>query len=86
MSHVDPTFSISLPGELKPLLVAAAASTGKSIKEFVRSAVEDASRNVVEGERVLSDRDRDLFLALDSTQEPNESLRLAFQRNSFGRK
>ena len=69
--------------ELKDLIVKAATASGKSITDYSVSAlVETATRDLREHEtRVLSDRDRDLFLAiLDSDMEPNEAMKRAAAR------
>ena len=63
--------------EIKSLITRAAALNGMSVSEFIKSTVVEKSREVIErNERhVLSDRDRDIFLAvLDAPASPNPAL------------
>lgn len=67
-----------IPLETFKALDALAQQNGKSPADFVRELIE---YEMVEQrhQRKLSDRDRDLFLALlDADSEPNDALRSAF--------
>jgi uncharacterized protein (DUF1778 family) len=69
--------------EVKSLIERAAAMNGMTVSEFIKATVVEKSREVIERHetRILSDRDRDVFLALlDSPSEPNEALRAAADR------
>ena len=63
--------------EVKSLIETAAAIYGMTLSEYIKATVVEKSRQVVEENmtRVLSDRDRDLFLSLlDAPAAPNEAL------------
>jgi len=69
--------------DLKQLIERAAAIMGHSVTEYAVSRLVEAARQDVRAheETVLSDRDRDLFLALlASDAEPNEAMRRAAGR------
>lgn len=69
--------------DLKLLIERAASMKGQSLTEYaVSRLVETARRDVRDHEvTVLSDRDRELFLALlASDDEPNEAMRRAAAR------
>ena len=77
--HLD----IPMNDELRKLVQAAAALSGRSVDDFVIQAVTETSRRVLEGTTptVLSDRDRDRFMSLlDVSDEPNAALRAAADR------
>ena len=74
---------VTLTEDLRQLIHAAAAVSGRSIDEFVIDAATEASRRILAGEpvTVLSDSDRDLFLELlEHPSEPNAALRQAANR------
>ncbi len=63
--------------EVKSLIEQAAAIYGMTVSEYIKATVVEKSRLVVEHHetRLLSDRDRDLFLSLlDAPVAPNEAL------------
>jgi uncharacterized protein (DUF1778 family) len=63
--------------DVKLLIERAAAICGTSVSEYIKATVVERSREVIElnETRVLSDRDRDLFLLLlDSPAPPNSAL------------
>ena len=66
MIGIDTTMDIPLSGDLRSLIVEAAALRGQSVNEFVIETLEETSRRVVQehGTTILSDRDRDIFLAM----------------------
>lgn len=69
-----------LPNEIKEVIERAAAVSGMTVTDFAINALVNSANEVLERHqtRTLSDRDRDVFLALlDSDQEPNESLKRA---------
>jgi uncharacterized protein (DUF1778 family) len=68
---------------VKDLIERAASLQGMTTSEFIKSVVVPASQQVVQQHetRVLSDRDRDLFLLLlDNPPTPNEALKAAARR------
>lgn len=73
-----------LPPELKEVIEAAAAHRGQSVSDFAISTLVQSARGVIQEQAVtvLSNRDRDLFLALldDVEAEPNAALRKAAER------
>ena len=81
---------VRLPEDLKVEFEAAAAYLGQSISEFVVTTVRARAIEVREqkARTVLSERDRDRFLAALEEAEPNEALRAsaekykAFRRSS----
>lgn len=80
----DARLDFRLPAELKETIEQAAAHTGQSVSDFAVSTLVRTARRVLEEERVtrLSNRDRDIFLAmLDRTDaKPNAALAAAAQR------
>lgn len=71
---------VRLDNKLKELIQEAAALTGQTLSDFVLSTLTDRAHRIVQQERltVLSDRDRDIFLAmLDADAKPNAALRKA---------
>jgi uncharacterized protein (DUF1778 family) len=69
--------------QLKELIERAALLTGQNVSDFAVSVLAERARQVVQEHEttVLSDRDRDLFLAmLDRDAEPNEALKKAAKR------
>ncbi len=74
--------SIRLPLELKERIEQAAVISGVSLTDFTISNLSESADEILERQqyRRLSDRDRELFLAmLDSTTEPSEELADAFR-------
>ena len=64
----------------KRIIEQAASALGQSISDFAKSTLLSKARNVLRQhhETVLSDRDRDIFLAmLDSNAKPNAALKKA---------
>ena len=69
-----------LPQDKKDVVERAALISGQSVTDFAIQALIAKATEVLERQqlRILSDRDRDIFLAmLDSDAEPNEALRKA---------
>ncbi|MEJ7617043.1 MAG: DUF1778 domain-containing protein [Pyrinomonadaceae bacterium] len=69
-----------LPTEVKDVIERAAVVSGLTVTDFAINALVNSAHEVLEQHqtRTLSDRDRDVFLALlDSDQEPNEALKKA---------
>lgn len=69
-----------LPSEMKEVMERAAIASGQSLHDFGIQTLVKRANEVLEHEhvRTLSDRDRDVFLALlDSDAGPNEALRQA---------
>lgn len=63
--------------EIKSLIEQAAAIYGTTVSEYIKATVVEKSREIIERNetRILSDRDRDVFLALlDSPAAPNQAL------------
>lgn len=70
-----------LPNDIKDVIERAAIASGQSITDFAIQTLVRTANEVLERQqaRTLSDRDRDIFLALlDDEMEPNEALRSAF--------
>ena len=70
-----------LPTDIKDVIERAAIASGQSITDFAIQTLVQTAHEVLERQQVrtLSDRDRDIFLAmLDDETEPNEALRRAF--------
>jgi uncharacterized protein (DUF1778 family) len=67
-----------LRSDLKAVIEAAAAMLGQSVSEFAVSTLVQAARTVIQerSRTDLSNRDRDLFVALldDAEAEPNKAL------------
>lgn len=69
-----------LPQEIKEVIERAAVLSGLNLTEFAVNALLKTANAVIEEHqlRTLTDRDRDLFLALlDREEGPNEALRKA---------
>lgn len=69
-----------LPGEIKQIVERATIASGQSLRDFAIQTLVTRANEVLEQQQVrtLSERDRDLFLALlDSEAGPNEALRKA---------
>ena len=67
----------------KRMIEQAAAAAGQSISDFAKSTLLSKARNVLKQhqETLLSDRDRDIFLALlDARAKPNAALKSAAKR------
>lgn len=72
--------SIRLPKHIKERIEQAAIVSGVSLTDFTISNLSESADHVLERHqfRILSDRDRDIFLAmLDADKEPNEKLKRA---------
>lgn len=70
-----------LPHEAKSKIERAALAEGLTVTDFAIHALVDVANEVLERHhnRKLTDRDRDIFLALlDTGDEPNDALRNAF--------
>ena|SRR5436309_2443082 len=68
------------PREAKALIEQAAAVLGLTVSDFAKATLLERSRQVIEANetRVLSNRDRDLFLALiEAPPAPNAALQAA---------
>ncbi|MBA3632467.1 MAG: DUF1778 domain-containing protein [Acidobacteria bacterium] len=71
-----------LPPEIKERIENAALISGVTVTDFAITALAERSEEVLEKQshRVLSDRDRDIFLAmLEDDSEPNEELKKAVE-------
>jgi uncharacterized protein (DUF1778 family) len=71
-----------LPVELKEKIERAAIVSGVTVTDFAISALVNSADDVLDKHqnRVLSDRDRDIFLAMiENPPEPNEVLKKAVQ-------
>ena len=74
--------------EHKTRIERAAAMTGQTVNSFAASELLKRSDEILEREEVrrLSDRDRDIFLALlEADGEPNEALKAAVKEYNTGR-
>ena len=72
-----------LPLEVKHFIERAAIVSGMTVTDFAISSLLERAQEVLDRQeqRILSDRDRDLFLALlEEEAEPNEALKQAAQR------
>lgn len=67
-----------LPADLKAVIEEAAATLGQSVSDFAVSTLVQTARSVLLQQHVteLTNRDRDLFLAVleDSQSKPNKAL------------
>lgn len=80
---LDARLDVRLNSQLKELIQEAAELTGQSITDFAVSTLAEAARRIVyqNSMTVLSNRDRDAFMALlESDEAPNEALRKAAKR------
>lgn len=71
-----------LPSDIKETVERAAVLCGQSLTDFAIQTLVAKANEVLEHHQVrtLSDRDRDLFLALlDSDEGPNDALKGAFE-------
>jgi uncharacterized protein (DUF1778 family) len=77
----DALAEFHLPGDLKAIVERAASHLGQTVGEFAAAALVRTAHEVIEQHErtLLSNRDRDIFLALleDADAEPNEALRTA---------
>jgi uncharacterized protein (DUF1778 family) len=79
----DDRLDFRLDSEAKRVIEQAAALSGQTVKQFAVSTLVQSAEEVLERRRTihLSNRDRDLFLALlDADDEPNQALRDAAER------
>jgi uncharacterized protein (DUF1778 family) len=80
----DARLNFRLASELKRVIDDAATRLGQSTSEFAVSTLVLAARRVIQEEAVtrLTNRDRDLFIALldDADARPNEALKAAAKR------
>lgn len=80
----DARLNFRLPSRLKRTIEQAAAQTGQSVSDFAISTLVRSAQEVMEQstETRLSDRDRDLFLAMldDVDARPNDALAEAAKR------
>jgi uncharacterized protein (DUF1778 family) len=80
----DARLNLRLHPELKAVIEEAAATLGQSVSDFAVSTLVQAARTVIEerSRTELSNRDRDLFVALldDAEAEPNKALTAAAGR------
>jgi uncharacterized protein (DUF1778 family) len=80
---------LRLSEDQKARIERAAAMTGQTLNSFASSELLRRSDEILEKEEVrrLSDRDRDIFLALlDADGEPNEALKAAVEEYKKGRR
>jgi uncharacterized protein (DUF1778 family) len=81
----DARLDFELAPEQKELIEEAAARLGKSTSEFAVSTLLREARNVIGENSVthLTDRDRDLFIAMldNADAEPNEALKAAAKQH-----
>lgn len=79
----DDRLDFRLDSEAKRVIEQAAALSGQTVKQFAVSTLVQSAEEVLERRRTihLSNRDRDLFLALlDADEGPNQTLREAAER------
>lgn len=80
----DARMNFRLPSELKRVIEEAATSLGQSVSDFAVGTLVQHARAVIEHRdvTVLSDRDRDRFIALldDADAAPNAALVEAAER------
>jgi len=80
----DARLNFRLPTDLKEVIEEAAATLGQSVSDFAVSTLVRQARTVIEQRNVtvLSDRDRDRFIALldDAEARPNPALLKAAKR------
>lgn len=72
-----------LPQEAKDVIERAAVVSGQTITDFAIASLLERAQEVLDrfAQRVLSDRDRDIFLAmLTADDEPNDALQQAAHR------
>ena len=80
----DARLNFRLPTDLKEVIEEAAATLGQSVSDFAVSTLVRQARTVIEQRNVtvLSNRDRDRFIALldDAEARPNPALLKAAKR------
>ncbi len=80
----DARLNFRLPSDLKEVIEEAAASLGQSVSDFAVSTLVQQARSVIEQQHftILSNRDRDRFIALldDAEARPNAALVKAAKR------
>jgi uncharacterized protein (DUF1778 family) len=79
----DARLDFRLNRQLKELIDQAACLMGQSVSDFAVSTLVERARRIVQenSTTILSDRDRDIFLAmLDADGRPNEALKRAARR------
>jgi uncharacterized protein (DUF1778 family) len=87
----DARLNFRLPADLKAVIEEAATALGQSVSDFAVSTLVQTARSVLSQESVteLTNRDRDLFIALldDAEAKPNKALADAAKRykKHFGR-
>jgi len=82
-SHNSARLEFRISAELRQIIEKAAASLGQTLTDYsISRLVESARKDIRDAElSILSDRDREIFLAmLDSDAEPNDALKAAAQR------
>ena len=75
-------FNFRLPADIKERIEKAAIVSGLTVTDFAINALANTADEVLEKHhnRILSDRDRDIFLdMLENPPEPNEALLAAVQ-------
>jgi len=80
---LEARLDVRLSRQHKELIQEAADLTGQSLTDFAVSTLTETARHIVQQNSmtVLSNRDRDVFLALlDADDPPNEALRKAAKR------
>jgi uncharacterized protein (DUF1778 family) len=84
MTNAVARLNFRMDPSLKKIIQETATVTGQTVSDFAISALTRAARQVVEERDVteLSNRDRDLFLALldDTHRKPNKALKEAASR------
>jgi uncharacterized protein (DUF1778 family) len=80
----DARLNVRLPAKLKTVIEAAAAHLGQSVSDYAVSTLVQNAQTVLRQHdvTVLSDRDRDIFIALleDADAKPNKALMDAAKR------
>ncbi len=80
----DASLNFRLPSELKQVIEQAAGHLGQTVSEFAASTLVRSAHEVIEqhDRTELSNRDRDIFLAMldDADAEPNEALAAAAEK------
>jgi uncharacterized protein (DUF1778 family) len=80
----DSRLNFRLPAEFKQTIEAAAALTGQTVSDFAISELLGSARRVIQehNRTVLSNRDRDIFLAMlaETDARPNKALAAAARR------
>ncbi len=80
----DARLNFRLPSELKQVIEQAAGHLGQTVSEFAVSTLVRSAHEVIEqhDRTELSNRDRDIFLAMldDADAEPNEALAAAAEK------